>query len=271
MVAMSVPSGRRCRLGHAQTPWIAVQEGAIWALPVPADAAAMHAVNILRVKFTRPPLKIIHYEFRSSSPMSMHLFTPAEQRQLRTLRTPGKIQRFLDTEIGYNKEPDGPTCRSPRLVLRDRIAHCMEGALLACAALAAHGQVPMLVDLEAVRDDDHVLAVFRERGHWGAIAKSNYASLRYREPVYRTVRELVMSYFEHYHNLAGEKSLRRYSRPVRLSRFGEDWMTAESPVWHIPEHLCKIPHIPLITTAMERHLNPLDARLRASEQVGMQK
>ena len=200
--------------------------------------------------------------------MSMHLFNTAEQRQLRALRTPGKIQRFLDTEIGYNKEPDGPTCRSPRLVLRDRIGHCMEGALLAAAALAAHGHTPMLVDLEAVRDDDHVLAVFRERNHWGAIAKSNYPSLRYREPVYRTVRELVMSYFEHYHNLAGEKSLRHYSRPVRLYRFRSAWMTAEEPVWHIPEHLCTIPHIPLITPEMERHLNRLDDRLRASEKVG---
>ncbi len=203
--------------------------------------------------------------------MSMQLFTPAEQRELRALRTPGKIQRFLDSAIGYNKEPDGPTCRSPRRVLRDRIAHCMEGALLACAALAVQGHPPMLVDLEAVRDDDHVLAVFRERGHWGAIAKSNYASLRYREPVYRSLRELVMSYFEHYHNLAGEKSLRRYSRPVRLARFGDDWMTAELDVWHIPEHLCRIPHIPVITPEMERHLNRLDDRLRASEQVGMAK
>ncbi|MBL8178794.1 MAG: hypothetical protein JNK48_29235, partial [Bryobacterales bacterium] len=134
-----------------------------------------------------------------------------------------------------------------------------------------HGHTPMLVDLEAVRDDDHVLAVFRERGHWGSIAKSNYASLRYREPVYRTVRELVMSYFEHYHNLAGEKSLRRYSRPVRMSRFGSDWMTGEEDVWYVPEHLCRIPHIALITHDMERHLNRLDGRLRASEQVGMKK
>jgi len=203
--------------------------------------------------------------------MSMHLFAAAEQRELRRLRTPGKIQRFLDVEIGYNKEPHGPTCRSARMVLRDRVAHCMEGAYLACAALAVHGHVPMVVDLEAVRDDDHVLAVFRERGHWGAIAKSNYASLRYREPVYRTVRELVMSYFEHYHNLAGEKSLRRYSRPVRLSQFGDGWMTAEGDVWEVPEHLCKVSHVPLITHEMERHLNRLDDRLRASEQVGMKK
>lgn len=203
--------------------------------------------------------------------MTAHPFSPAESKLLNSLRTPGRIQQFLDKEIGYNKEPHGPTCRSPRRVLSDRIAHCMEGALFAAAALAVHGHPPMLVDLEAVRDDDHVLAVYRERGHWGAIAKSNYASLRFREPVYRTVRELVMSYFEHYHNLAGEKSLRRYSRPVRLSRFGNDWMIACDDVWHIPEHLCTVPHFPLIDRRMERYLNVVDDRLRASEQVGMAK
>src|SRR6266542_3431798 len=109
-------------------------------------------------------------------------FTPAEHGDLRKLRTPEKIQRFLD-DLGYNKEKGGETCRSPRRVLRDRIAHCMEGALLAAAALRVQGCPPLLVDLEAVRDDDHVLAVFRQQGHWGAIAKSNYAGLRFREPV----------------------------------------------------------------------------------------
>lgn len=196
-------------------------------------------------------------------------FTSAERKVLRQLRTPGRIQQFLDNDVGYNKETDGATCRSPRLVLCDRLAHCMEGALLAAAALAFHGHQPMLVDLEAVRDVDHVLAVYREQGHWGAIAKSNYASLRFREPVYRTVRELVMSYFEHYHNPQGEKTLRAYSRPVRLARFGDGWMTAEEDVWEIPEYLCTIRHFPVITVPMERRLNRLDQRLRASETVGM--
>ncbi len=197
------------------------------------------------------------------------LFTREERAVLRTLRTPGRIQRFLDHDVGYNKEVGGATVRSARRVLRDRIAHCMEGALFAGAALAFHGIEPMLVDLEAVRDDDHVLTVYRLRGHWGSIAKSNYASLRFREPVYRTVRELVMSYFEHYHNLNGEKSLRQFSRPVKLSRFGTRWITSEEDVWEVPEHLCTIPHQPVITPQMERHLNLVDDRLRASEQVGM--
>ena len=136
----------------------------------------------------------------------------------RRLATPEKIQRFLD-DLPYNKEPHGDTCRSPRRVLRDRTAHCMEGALFGAAALRMLGHPPLLLDLEAVRDDDHVLAIFRARGHWGALAKSNYSGLRYREPVYRTLRELAMSYFEHYYNLRKEKTLRNYSRPVNLRRF----------------------------------------------------
>jgi hypothetical protein len=187
--------------------------------------------------------------------------TPAEWRTLRTLRTPAGIQRFLDEDLAYNKEPAGPTCRSPRLVLRDRAAHCMEGAMLAAAALRALGHPPLLVDLEAVRDDDHVLAVFRHAGGWGAVAKSNYAGLRYREPVYRSLRELVMSYFEHYYNLQGERSLRTYSRPVNLARFdSRGWMASEEEVWYIPEHLCEIAHTPVLRNGAERRLSRLDAR-----------
>ena len=196
-------------------------------------------------------------------------FTRAELRILGRLDTPFKIQRFLDHEIGYNKEPNGATCYSPRLVLRHGVAHCMEGALAAAAALRMHGRPPLLVDLEAVRDDDHVLAVFRDRGCWGAIAKSNFAGLRFREPVYRTLRELVMSYFEHYYNLRGEKTLRKYSRPVNLKRFDKTrWMTAEEDVWAIPEHLCVIPHIPVFARGVERRLNRMDKRLFAAGLVG---
>ena len=190
-----------------------------------------------------------------------------ERATWRRLDTPARIQRFLDSDIGYNKEPEGPTCRSPRGVLKAGVAHCMEGALVAAAALAEHGFPPLLVDLEAVRDDDHVLAVFRERGCWGAVAKSNYAGLRFREPVYRTLRELVMSYFEHYYNHAGEKTLRAYSRPVNLARFN-GWATAEREVWEIPEYLCEVPHTRLLTPALERSLNRVDARLKAAGLVG---
>ncbi len=182
-------------------------------------------------------------------------FTPAELRRLRPLDTPAQVQRFLDTEIGYNTEPGGDTLRSPRRVLRDRVAHCLEGALFAAAALRVHGHPPLLLDLEAERDDDHVLAIFRSHGAWGAIGKSNFAGLRFREPVYRTLRELVMSYFEHYFNLAREKTLRRYSRPVNLARFDRlGWMTAQEDLWPINDYLVHVPHVPLFRNGAARRL-----------------
>ena len=123
----------------------------------------------------------------------------------------------------------------------------MSGALVGAAALRMLGHPPLLLDFEAVRDDDHVLALFRRRGHWGAVAKSNYSGLRFREPVYRTLRELAMSYFEHYYNLRREKTLRNYSRPVNLERFDSiHWMTAEEDVWAIPEYLTTIRHTALL-------------------------
>jgi hypothetical protein len=199
----------------------------------------------------------------------LHEFSPSERRLLRSLRTPVKIQKFLDEEIGYNVEPNGDTCYSPRLVLREGVAHCMEGALLAAAALRAIGHPPLLVDLEAVRDSDHVLAVYRVDGHWGALAKSDYSGLRSREPVYGSIRELVMSYFEHYYNPAGEKTLRGFSRPVHLARFDRGgWMTAERDVWEIPNHLCEIPHTRILSKQMERGLARVDGRLYEAGRVG---
>jgi len=196
-------------------------------------------------------------------------FTAGERAVFRRLNTPEKIQRFVDFDLAYNKERDGETCRSPRRVLRDRTAHCMEGALFAAAALRMLGHPPLLLDLEAVRDDDHVLAIFREHGHWGALAKSNYSGLRYREPVYRTLRELAMSYFEHYYNLRKEKTLRAYSRPVNLARFdGRNWMIAEHDVWEIPEYLCTIAHTPILSKRLESRLGRVDARLFAAGLVG---
>ena len=195
-------------------------------------------------------------------------FNAGERAVFRRLRTPEAIQRFID-DLPYNKEPDGPTCRSPRMVLRDRTAHCMEGALFGAAALRMIGRPPLLLDFEAVRDDDHVLAIFQMRGHWGAIAKSNYAGLRYREPVYRTLRELAMSYFEHYYNLKREKTLRNYSRPVNLKRFDAmHWMTSEEEVWAIPEYLLEISHTPLLNARMIGALGRVDARLFAAGLVG---
>src|SRR6266550_1114000 len=182
----------------------------------------------------------------------------------RRLDTPPKIQSFLD-EIAYNLEKDGDTFRSPRRVLGDRTANCIEGAVLAAAALRVQGDPPLIMDLTAVRDEDHVIAVFRRRGLWGAIGTSKFTGLRYRAPVYRTLRELTMSYFEHYYNLAGERTLRGHGRPVNLARFDRmHWMTSDEDLWPIAEHLERIPHRALLPPAVVRQLTRLDARLRAA-------
>ncbi len=194
--------------------------------------------------------------------------TRSEIRQLRRLDSPEKIQEFLDS-LPYNYDTDPHTCFSPRLVLRHGRAHCLEGALLAAAAFRLAGRPPLLVDLAAVRDDDHVLAVFREGRCWGAVAKSSYSGLRYRDPVYRTLRELVMSYFPHYYNPRGEKTLRAYSRPVNLARFDRlGWMSSEEDVWYIPEYLAGIPHIRLFTPAQLRRITPMDPLLYEAGMAG---
>ena len=134
----------------------------------------------------------------------------------------------------------------------------MDGALFAAAALRVQGERPLLLDLEAVFDDDHVLALYRRGGLWGAIARSNYSGLRFREPLFRTVRELVLSYVEGYFNLRREKTLRRHSRPFDLSRFDRiDWMTTEEDLWEIPNHLAGIRHVRLLTRAQEKALAPV--------------
>jgi hypothetical protein len=184
---------------------------------------------------------------------------------LRKLSTPEKIQRYLD-DLPYNKEKSGETCRSPRLVIEHNTAHCFEGALFAAAALRANGQPPLILDLASVRDDDHVIAVYRSNSHWGAIGKSNYAGLRFRSPVYRSLRELAVSYFEHYYNLKGEKTLRAYSRPVNLGRFDRiDWMSSAEPLWAIPEYLCEISHTPIFEPTRRMYM---DERLYKAGLVG---
>src|SRR4029453_1343050 len=132
-----------------------------------------------------------------------------------------------------------------------------DGAIFAAAALRRVGYPPLVLDmLPNERDDDHILALFRRNGCWGAMAKSNYSGLRFREPVYRTLRELVMSYFEHYYNLRGEKTLRAFSRPVNLARFDAlNWMTAEEDVWEIPEYLTTIPHTPILDTNRRMYMD----------------
>jgi hypothetical protein len=195
-------------------------------------------------------------------------FTRSGLRQLRALKTPDGIQKFLD-DLPYNLSYDA---RSPKKVLNDRIASCLEGGIFAAAALRVLGFPPLIFDLEAEQDTDHVIAIFKVRGHWGAVAKSNFTGCRYREPVYRSLRELAMSYFNIYFNLRGERTLRRYSRPVNLARFDHlNWMITEKPTWFIAEYLCEIPHISMLTPAMEKNLTRVDRRTMAGEMVGHRK
>jgi hypothetical protein len=161
---------------------------------------------------------------------------------LEGLTDPWSIQEYLDT-IEYNPSYE---CRSPRFVMKKGSAHCFEGALFAAAALEYHGHQPLLVDLRAYNDDDHVIAVFREGRYWGAVAKSNFTTLRYREPVYRSVRELVMSYFDFYFNIYGDKSLREYSVPLNLTVYSRrDWQTTEEDLEYIGDRLNLIRHYPV--------------------------
>lgn len=185
------------------------------------------------------------------------LLDSAEKRLLRTLTTPAKIQEFLD-RIPYSADP---IYRSPRSVMRDRKAHCYDGAVFAAAALEAIGDPPLIMELKAVRDDDHLLALFRRDQYWGAVAKSNFVGLRYREPIFRNLREISLSYFEEFYNIAGEKTLRAYSLPLDLRRFAADsWQTTDSALDRIAESIDRIRHYPLISSRQERGLAPVDER-----------
>ena len=194
-----------------------------------------------------------------------HDFTGSELRKLRSLRNPDGIQRYLD-DLPYHL---ADTAWSPRRVLRENTAHCLEGAIFAAAALRANGYPPLIVDFEAEHDTDHVLAVFRERGLWGAIAKSNYTGCRYREPVYRSLRELAMSYFNIYFNMRRQRSLRTFSRPVNLKRFDDQqWMTTEKPIWFITYYLVDLQHYKLLPRAVAKRLHRVDERLFQGETLG---
>lgn len=174
------------------------------------------------------------------------------------LNTPRKVQDFLErVPINFDKGKD--TLMSPRRLLRVGKAHCIEGALFALAVLWFHGHKPLLLDLQATDDDyDHVVALFRKNGLWGAISKTNHAVLRYREPIYRDVRELALSYFHEYFDDHGKKNLRNYSRPFNLARFGIGWIISEKNLWHIAEALDGSPHYPILTKSMIAGLRRAD-------------
>jgi hypothetical protein len=186
------------------------------------------------------------------------MLTKTEIRIFTKLKSPFKIQEFLDS-IPYSDEE---RYRCPRSVLQDRRAHCYDGAVFAASALQMIGYPPLLVEiLPNDRDDDHILAVFRQRNRWGAIAKSNFVGLRYREPVYRDMRELIMSYFESYFNVAGERTLIGYTAPLNLNRFNKlKWLVNDKAMDIIAKGLDGNRKYKVLTQAMARQLSAIDKR-----------
>lgn len=190
----------------------------------------------------------------------MNQLPQALQRVYERLTTPVKIQDYLNT-LPANFETKGETCMSPLRVAETGTAHCMEGAMFAASALRFHGFPPLVMDLRAKRpDQDHVVALFKLGGYWGAISKTNHAVLRYREPVYKTLRELALSFFhEYFENTNGKKNLREYSLPVNLSRFDSlEWETSLEDLWDIPVAVDEARHYLLFSKSQEKFLRPAE-------------
>ena len=188
------------------------------------------------------------------------LLTPAERRLFARLGTPQKIQDFLD-RLPVNFEPDGDTVMSPRRMLAAKAAHCAEGALFAAAVMMFHRRPVWLVDLRArPTDHDHVIAVFKEHGRWGAISKTNHSILRWRDPIYKSVRELAVSYSHEYCLPSGAKSLLAFSRPFSLARYKPSrWVTAEDELHWLMEALDNSPHEDVAPKRVkQRRSNPVE-------------
>ena len=175
--------------------------------------------------------------------------------RLDRLDTPQKIQRFLNSTPS-NHELDGETLYSVREVLKNKRAHCMEGAFLAAAALWIHGEKPLMVHLDCdLSDYPHAIVVFRRGRCWGAISKTNGAPLRFRDPIYRSIRELAMSYFHEYFDKRGRKTLRSYSIAYDMRRFDpEHWVTNGKNCWEVHDKLAGLRHFPLVSRHQERIL-----------------
>lgn len=192
---------------------------------------------------------------------------PEQRRQFRALQSPAAIQAYLDSLPYIAEELD----RSPLRVMTDGQCHCLDGGLFAALALARLGHRPLVLDLrpDPGKDDDHVLAVYQVDGLWGCVAKSNYPVLRSREPVYRSLRELAMSYFDFYFSVHKEKSLRGYTRPLDLERFPPDWMWEEAAVARIAKRIYALKTIPLISAASAARLSPADERTYQAASLGV--
>ncbi|MEK7157154.1 MAG: hypothetical protein AAB709_01215, partial [Patescibacteria group bacterium] len=190
--------------------------------------------------------------------------TREEYATLKKLSTPIKIQDFLDA-LPMNFEKGGDTHRSPRAVLRAGKAHCIEGALLAAAALWIAGEPPLIMNLSARMgkgDFDHAIALYKRNGAWGAVSKTNHAVLRFRDPIYRTLRELALSYFHEWFLPSGEKTLECYSRPLDMRRFGTEWITAEKDLWEVADALSIMPHYDLVPKGNWRYVRKADSMER---------
>jgi hypothetical protein len=181
-------------------------------------------------------------------------FSAKEWKQLKKLSSPAKIQDYLSA-LPFNFEEEGETHTSVKETLRTKTAHCFEGALVAAAALWIQGRRPLLLDLKVVRPDfDHIVTLFEEEGKWGAISKTNHAVLRYREPVYASVRELAMSYFHEYFLQNGKKTMRSFSKPFDLSKHGTDWLTSPENLADLAHVIDQSPHTEILSPQMIRKL-----------------
>lgn len=190
----------------------------------------------------------------------MNTFEKTHLNLIKRLNTPKKIQDFINSlKMNFDYEED--TCQSPKQVLHSKKAHCIEAAILAAAILKYNGYQPLLLDLEATNDDyDHVIALFKQNGYWGAISKTNHSVLRYREPIYKTIRELALSYFHEYIlDENGKKTLRKYSKPVNLNKFNKlNWISSDQEVWFIPEYLLKAKHFSILNKKQIANLRKAD-------------
>lgn len=185
----------------------------------------------------------------------MYTLTKTEEKLLHILQSARKIQDYLDS-IPFNHEETGETCRSVCEVLRHKTAHCLEGAMLASYALSLQGRPPLILSLKVLHEDyDHVVALYKENGYWGAISKTNHAVLGFRDPVYKTIRELALSYFHEYFLTGnGKKTLRGYSRPINMNRFGKAWITSNDNLFEIAEWISDAPHTSIIPKGNERFI-----------------
>lgn len=185
-------------------------------------------------------------------------FSKKEVALMRELDTPAKVQDFLN-RVEFNFEKSGETLKSPLFVLREKKAHCFEGALFGAYILSLHGFTPYLMHLKAEKEDyDHVIVPFKIKGFWGALSKTNHAVLRYREPIYKNIRELAMSYFHEYFLDNGMKTLRQYSAPLNLNIFEKDWVMMEGDLWGIDYELEKIKHYDIMPKSYIKKLRKAD-------------